>query len=189
MTEVAPYVRRAADLERELARCRGRSVVVQAGGHIGIYPRLLAARFARVYTYEPCHENFACLTRNAPQSNVYAARAFLGERHGCATLLRHSKNTGGHHTGPPGGPIPVYRIDDLALDACDAIVLDVEGFELAAIRGAHETIHNFRPLVIAEENKQMRMHGREPGDVERFLGHMGYRVALRLGEDLVLEAA
>lgn len=47
----------------------------------------------------------------------------------------------------------VVPLDDLALPA-DVIKLDVEGFELAALRGMEETIRRRRPVLMIEMNNQ-----------------------------------
>lgn len=160
---------------------------IQAGGHIGVYPQRLAGYFDAVYTFEPERENFACLAANvADRENVFCYRAFLGDEHGRRFLQRHYKSSGGHHTGEPGGIIPTFRVDDLELSDVDAIFLDLEGYELPALCGAIRTIRISSPLLVIEENKQMRYHGRSPGDIEALLAPLGYRCILRLDEDIVL---
>lgn len=185
-TGAGSVVGRAQELQQHFTRLRGRQVAVQAGGHVGVYPAALAAEFDTVYTFEPEHRNFECLVRNVPR-NVFAARGALGDKRGCVELRVHGKCSGGHSIGG-AGRTPLYRIDDLALTACDALFLDLEGFEVHALRGAVKTISAFRPLVVAEENKKLRGQGFEFGDVEKLLAPFGYSVVDRVGEDIVLEA-
>jgi hypothetical protein len=52
------------------------------------------------------------------------------------------------HDGP--GAIPVLSIDQLGLDNCDLIHLDIEGGEYDALMGAEQTIKQFRPLICLE---------------------------------------
>jgi FkbM family methyltransferase len=185
MTGPGAYLRRSLELQQHFARLSRRRSCVQAGGHIGIWPRVLSGVFAHVYTFEPEAENFACLTRNAPAGNVYAARGFLGDRHGGHALEHHGSSTGGHQVGA-SGPIPTWMVDDLALKDCDAMFIDVEGFEAWVIMGAMKTIARCRPLLVLEENKQMLRRGRVYGDLERMLAPAGYRLLARVGEDVVL---
>jgi FkbM family methyltransferase len=188
------YIRRAAELAayldaRELLipHLDGR-VAVQAGGHVGVVPALLAARFDLVYTFEPDAENFDCLIWNLTgTSNVYAARGALGDGYP-AELVRHSKSSGGHCTRP-GGPVPCYRIDELRLPRVDTIILDTEGSELEILKAGVKTIRRCCPLIVAEENRQMNKYGRKPGDLEQFLAPLGYRRVAEVGEDIVLEAS
>lgn len=187
MNSPAAYLRRSLELDQHIARLAKRRVCVQAGGHIGIYPRKLSDFFEHIYTFEPDWLNFQCLTINAARPNIYAARAALGETHGGVDLLLHGKNTGGHQiakTGP--GPIPMLPIDSLPVDFCDAIFLDLEGYEIPALHGAHRTIERHHPLLVVEENKHGLHRGYERGAIERLLAPWKYRVIDRIGEDLVL---
>lgn len=187
MSGPASYLRRSAELAQHVARLDNRRVCVQAGGHIGIYPRILADAFARVYTFEPEWRNFSCLVINTMLPNVFAARAALGEGRGGVDLLLHGKNSGAHQiskTGP--GPIPMIPIDNLPLDICDAIFLDLEGYEIPAIKGGWRTISKHHPLLIVEENKHGNHRGYDYGDIERLLEPLQYSVIDRVGEDLVL---
>ena len=55
-----------------------------------------------------------------------------------------------------------------------------------ALRGALDTIRRLRPLIVVEENKKVHGQGFEYGDIEKLLSPVGYRLAERSGEDLVL---
>lgn len=186
MTGPSAYLKRAEDLRQYLPRIPTRRACVQAGGHIGVYPKILSEHFGRVYTFEPEHENFGCLVRNATAPNVYAARAALGENRGGVGLVR-SKGTGGHQIGEVTGPVPRLHVDDLRLADCDALFLDVEGYEIPVLRGAWRTIVKCRPVIVAEENKKTHTFGFEFGDIEKLLEPLGYAVIDRLHEDIVLK--
>jgi FkbM family methyltransferase len=182
----AAFLRRAQDLNRYLPRIPQKRACVQAGGHIGVYPKILSACFERVYTFEPEHENFGCLVRNVPAENVYAARAALSDRHGGVEFIHHGKSSGGHQIGNGSGPLPRLCVDDLALEDCDALFLDVEGYEIRVLRGALATIAKCHPLIVAEENKKVHGRGFEYGDIEKLLTPLGYQIVDRVGEDVVL---
>lgn len=143
---------RTAELIAKLAPRR--TVCVQAGGHVGLWPRELAKAFDTVYTFEPEQANFAALTRNCDAHNIYAARGALGDKRGPVAIDKGAVS-GLHRIhmdpdGPAAGEIPQYQVDDLGLRDCAAIVLDVEGFELPALVGAYKTLQRFRPLVVVE---------------------------------------
>jgi FkbM family methyltransferase len=165
-----------------------RSVCVQAGGHVGIWPARLADAFRYVYTFEPEPRNFQALAANlAAKSNVYPARGVLAHDRGPIELNVHGHNSGGHHMRFAAGATPVYRIDDLALPACDAIVLDVEGAEIEALLGAERTIEQYRPWIMVE----MRGHiakkvGRGTDeDLRTLLRESGYSLHKTLVHDEV----
>lgn len=63
--------------------------------------------------------------------------------------------------GSGGACVPLRRLDDLALDACDIIKIDVEGAECIAMAGAEETVRRFRPVILSE------LHASQLRDVSR----------------------
>jgi FkbM family methyltransferase len=180
------FLRRAEDLPRALARLPKARSCVQAGGHIGIYPRLLSPVFERVYTFEPEAQNFSCLVKNnESDGKIFPMRAFLGAERGGRAIRQHPKSSGGHSLGDVGA-IPMFPIDDLNLQDCDALFLDVEGTEYDALRGAFATIKRCKPMLVLEENKKMHSRGRVAGDLENLVAPFGYKVVDRFGEDIVL---
>lgn len=189
------YVKRAPDMEAALRRCAGRSVVVQAGGHCGVWPLWLAERFETVYTYEPDAANFACLSRNVcangASEKIFAARGMLANLFAGPLSISHSKkNIGGHKGKPEPGNIPTYTIDHLKLPACDLIVLDVEGMELPALHGATHTIARCRPVLMLEDNDLGTRYGwggRE--QVAKFLTAINYEIVDRVSEDVIAVCA
>ena len=103
-----------------------------------------------------------------------------------ALLRRRPAGAERHHVAGDG-PIPVMRIDDLGLTACDLICLDVEGYELMALAGAIDTIRRYRPVVMVEDKGCSRRYGVEEGAVESWLvGAFEYRLAERVNRDVVL---
>lgn len=184
----ARYLNSWAEIEPTLIRTLHRRSVVQAGGHVGIFPAKLAETFKRVYTFEPEYENFECLVRNAGGRNIFPMRALVGDVRVPRALRINRTSTGGHSVGA-AGDIPMLRIDDLGLQDCDAIMLDLEGYEFFALIGAMETIGRCRPLLIVEQNKKARSQGFEPGAIQALLRAQNYRHTATAGENLVFEAA
>lgn len=183
------FLRRSMSLDAQIALCPKKRRCVQAGGHIGIYPAKLSQLFELVYTFEPEPENFSCLelnTRDLP--NVVATHAFLGSDTRNRELWKHSKSSGGHQTGDPlATGLQTMTIDSFQFTDLDAIFLDVEGFEMEALKGAMATIRRCRPLLVLEENRQGRKYGNAVGDIEAMMRPLGYRLAAREGEDIVLQ--
>lgn len=168
--------------------CRGRRAVVQAGGNLGIYPKRLAMLFKTVYTFEPAAELFPLLMANAPESNIVKFQAALGcDRGLVGTCNVRRDGKANHHEGithvVPKGTVPTLRIDDLGLPVCDLIYLDLEGYELYALKGAVETLARCRPVVVVEINKSLGFMGLKPADVTGVLEAQGYRHAKTMGSD------
>lgn len=165
---------RAARLIAE--RAPAHRVCVQAGGHVGLWPEKLAPYFDTVYTFEPDYANWLALARNVTAPNVYAARAVLGDVYRGASITRDRPFSGVHYVVPDSpGPIPTYRIDDLGVSVVDAILLDVEGFELPILRGASAMIAQHRPLILVEDLKWgARLGYGAIDDIRAFLEPFGY---------------
>ena len=131
-----------------------RRVLVQAGGNCGYYPKKYSQLFDRVYTFEPDWLNFHCLNLNVPEQNVVKIQSCVGNQHQTVGLKIKSINRGKNFVDGVGH-YPVFCIDDLALDACDAIQLDIEGYEYFALLGAQKTIARHQPLVVVEVWEQL----------------------------------
>jgi FkbM family methyltransferase len=139
----------------------GRAAVVQAGGNLGVFPKYLSYEFETVYTFEPEPELFEFMSRNAPERNIVKFQAALGcDRQTVGMSRKRRQNDGGsshegisHVSGE--GAIPTLRVDDLGLKVCDLLYLDIEGYELFALRGSAETIRRCRPVIACEVNKSL----------------------------------
>jgi FkbM family methyltransferase len=145
-------------------------VVVQAGGNMGLYPKLLASRFKTVYTFEPYPLSFMALSLNVSESNVVKVNAALWDRNVLTGIKVDSvTNLGTNKTDPdrPDRSIPCFTIDQLALESCDLIWLDVESAESRIITGARSTIERFLPTIAVESlNKEARAYLEGLGYVE-----------------------
>ena len=127
-----------------------KNCVVQAGGGLGMYPRLLSEIFNVVYTFEPDPLNFFCLVNNCQKDNIIKINGALGDRHKMVAVNRASMDNVGMHKVVENGIIPQFTIDDLKMEHCDLIMLDIEGYESYALAGAVATLDSFKPLVICE---------------------------------------
>lgn len=166
-------------LDAVMAQTVGRSVAVQAGGNLGLFPKRLAKKFRAVYTFEPDPENFAKLMHNAPEANIVKLQAAVGAERALVSTVKARRDgkpnvhEGVTHISGPG-MIPTLRIDDLGLSVCDLIYLDTEGCELDGLNGAVETIARCRPVIALEINKNLGYRGLTPDDVRHWLDAKEY---------------
>jgi len=179
------YVRRAQHMDSAIRMCSKRRSVIQAGGHVGVWPKYLGAQFMQVYTFEPDHMNFLALCRNVTEKHIFRMQAALGDEHSRVNLVLHPANIGGHHIKGEG-LIPQLKIDDLGITDCDLIVLDIEGSELAAIRGAEKTIEMTFPVIHMELKGHIEKYKRgTTEELLELLNGWGYRKAKEIGDDTV----
>jgi len=139
---------------------KGSDLIITAGANMGVYVRAYAKRFKNVYAFEPDWLNFYCMSYNTPCKHVYHFHAALGPKVGtCVVNDQHVKTNRGVFTtvyNEVAGRVPMFTIDSLCVRKCDMIQLDIEGYELEAIRGGIETIKKFKPVVIVEnKNKEL----------------------------------
>lgn len=122
--------------------------VVQAGGCSGLWPLALAHYFDHVYTFEPAPTNFRYLQANIVSTpNISARECALGDTQAWVGLTRPKPHAGIWRVSGDG-EVLMEPLDDVVGDEpIDAIVLDVEGSEVAALRGAERVITTHRPLL------------------------------------------
>lgn len=179
------YIYRTRDLEYAINKCTKRRAVIQAGGHVGIWPKHLAKYFGEVHTFEPDFDNFTCMTQNLEGEGVHMYMAALGDSHDPIKMTYHPNNIGGHHVSGAGN-IPQMMIDDLQLAEVDLIVLDIEGSELAAIRGAENTIKRTKPVLHLEMRGHIEKYKRgTTAELHDLLVSWGYEKSAEVNNDTV----
>lgn len=159
--------------------------VADVGASWGVYTHALAACGAAVEAFEPfpaCAAALAAYARG--HANVHVHAVALSDGEGEATL--HVPHLGGSAVptwgslhAPDRGDrllaVPVRRrtFDSFGFDDLRVMKVDVEGEELAVLRGARETIARTRPLLIVEI--EQRHHQRPIGEVFAAVLALGYR--------------
>jgi len=169
----------------------GRTACVQAGGNLGIFAKYLAKFFQAVYTFEPAPDLFHRMTANAPERNIIRFQAALGETAGFIGVecTRRGRKDAPVHEGlthvAGHGIVPMLRLDDFQFAELDLVYLDVEGFELFALRGAAETIARCRPVISVEVNQNAGFYGISREEIRAWILGKGYQLAVRVQSDEV----
>jgi FkbM family methyltransferase len=167
------------------------SVIIDAGANVG-YFSLLFAKWQRghgvVHAFEPfpaTAEKFERnLKLNSPlQRTVALHRSALSDFTGRTKMsVPDQKNQGCNHLGEEGeNEVEVTTLDAFCekerLTRVDLIKVDVEGSEVALLRGADETIRRFRPILMIEVNPgALQRFGYRSGDLIQAIGKHGYRM-------------
>lgn len=190
MNSPGNHLRRSGVIEHALHYLprEERGACIQAGGHIGIWPSILSNKFNSVYTWEPIEENWECLKANTDcVDNLKATFGCLGEQEKVVRMRYSERNTGKHCVVPDGElEANMTTIDNLNLHELSAMFLDVEGYELKVLMGAHSTLHNLRPkLLVLEENGLQARYGIADEAVGNYLKTFGYVEKDRYEEDVI----
>lgn len=177
-------------LEAALAHVTNWNVAVDGGAHVGSWSLEMAKRFGSVVAFEPAPDTYACLVANIEGvANIKPRNRALGETAGMMGMGEdekyHGGNTGGRFvTGE--GDVVVIPLDVCGLEDVGFIKLDVEGFELFALKGARRTIARCRPIILIEDKPRMAYrHNILPGAAPRYLTELGMIELARVGADRV----
>jgi FkbM family methyltransferase len=156
-----------ADSENELMTeiVKPGDVVLDVGANIGTVTLPLARRLGPsglVIAFEPQRIIFQHLCANIALNgltHVDARRAAVGAAAGSISVPSVSAATSTNFGAvtllgnTEGEPVPLIAIDDLNLERCALIKIDVEGMEGDVLRGAERTIARARPAVYFEAKR------------------------------------
>ncbi|HSY96424.1 MAG TPA: FkbM family methyltransferase, partial [Steroidobacteraceae bacterium] len=145
------------------------SRLIFAGAHIGalLIPIVRAAGTRSVYAYEPSPDNYRLLAMNLALNgidDVVVRNSALGESPGTVRFTENRINTGNCRVDMSGGElaVPVDTLDRSVppeWDSIDLIVMDVEGSEVAAMRGALTVLAKTKRLYAEFAPEQLREQG------------------------------
>lgn len=166
--------------------CKQFRSVIQAGGNIGIWPVALSKKFNYVYTAEPDEANFAALEINTKNyQNILIRNVAFGQELGFGAIDHIDPDNIGAHQVKEGNEFQVIQIDDLGVEDCDLLQLDVEGFEHFAVIGALETIKKSWPVICLELKGLGKRYGVEDQETIELLGRLGYKVIEKIHRDVI----
>jgi len=132
--------------------------VVEAGANIGAHTLALSKMVGRrghVLAFEPQRIIFQTLCANMALNgvtNVHCRWEALGDASRMALVpqvdYNRENNFAGINVGvKEGEAVRVVTLDSLNLQRCHFLKIDVVGMELAALKGARQTIQKLRPLL------------------------------------------
>ena len=191
------YIGRSQSIEYALGLVSiQRRTVIQAGGHVGVWPKKLASMFDHVITFEPVPSNWECLVKNLEGLHVEHHCLAIGATKGDAHINHRLTSSGGHHIAThmnkPHISVDMVTLDEIAspyIGTVDAMFLDIEGYEIEALNGATKILKSDHPLLVVENNRCSTKFGYKPNDLESFLAKYGYSKIGAHGEDLVFHAS
>ncbi|MGP4002241.1 FkbM family methyltransferase [Streptomyces sp. 8N706] len=169
-----PELRRLADF------CPPGGTAVDVGGWYGPWSRRLARRADQVVTLEPVPHLARLLASTAP-ANVRVVQAAAADHAGVARLWLPPGGRGDRGLASlvrrevHGGAIEVrcQPLDDLDLSDVTLIKIDVDGSELAVLRGAEWTLRRDRPALFVELEVRIQPFGAVLSQLAR-LGYRGW---------------
>ena len=161
--------------------------VIHAGGNIGIYALEFAKRAKNVYVFEPANENFAVLSLNcASVDNIFLYKAALGNTNVPIQVFNPAPDLQcGAWQVRDKGHIPTLQIDNLGLEDVSIIHLDIEGYELFALKGAENTIKKCKPLLAFEILNHNDNYNYTMNDLYSYVANLGYSRQLKYANEIM----
>jgi len=154
--------------------------ILDVGGNIG-WNALMFSDYGPVHTFEPLFHEF--ITKNVRQNTLanpvtvhpYGLSSedrlipiFLPKKDGAMRNYGGSSVEPGSHHEPEGTLVPLKRLDDIYNGPGPSMMkLDVEGHELAVLKGARNVIERWKPAMWIEIFDF-------PGPVVDFMRELGY---------------
>jgi FkbM family methyltransferase len=166
--------------------CAPDRVSVDVGGNLGGYAWILAQLSRRCHVFEPNPGLYRRLcVAFAFDRRVIVHRIALSDRSGETSLripLKSGVPVHGLATVESANSMPGLqttrvevkrrRLDDLGLTDIGFIKIDVEGHELAVLKGAEQTLRRYKPALLVEADTRQRPDA--VASVVAFLESLGY---------------
>lgn len=159
--------------------------VIEVGGNIGslMLPLSRLIGDGVLMTFEPERTAFYALAGNIAVNNlrnVFCFQQAIGKEPGVIKVpeldIEKTENFGGleldkDYSQCPHYPVGLNTIDNLNLQKCSLIKIDVEGMELPVLEGAIKTIEKFSPILIVEDDRQQKSEA-----LREFIHSKGYKM-------------
>lgn len=143
----------------EFMNFSGNEIFVDAGSFCGdildVYITSRYGLFKRIYAFEPGKKQFKALQCRAErlrkewaldEDQIICVNGAVSNYNGYCSFEMKEHNIATSRIGEnKDGDIPVYRLDDYLLDGADFIKADIEGQEMALLRGASKIIQKYQP--------------------------------------------
>jgi FkbM family methyltransferase len=177
-------------IDKLFSLCDENSKVLDVGANIGWTVLNLAriAKHGKVLGFEPDPYNFDRCRENITLNNFENVNVFpvgLGNKNDRVNMeVRTPSNRGGNRIAPSNSqdarPVDIVKLDDFApvkeLGGVDLIKMDVEGYELNALRGAEQLLRKYKPILFIElDDNNLKDQGDSAHALIRFLLEIGYQ--------------
>jgi len=173
-------MKRVRDVKLCLPYVKHKRLAIQAGAHAGIWPLEISKYFDRVICFEPEPILFECLTNNVVNYEKITPLAYALGNFNMSANLAEADKCGRAHIGGEGTEVEMARLDDLGFkdyDEVSVIFLDVERYEIEALKGAVKTVERNRPVLHLEVHRDME------DAIHSYMSDIKYKKVLRMHDD------
>ena len=134
--------------------------------------------------FEPNKTHFACLEKNVARysDRIKANRVAIGDKD-CLISLTDERR------------IPMHTVDHFNYSDVELIKIDVEGYEMRVLEGAHKTLtfndenqSNVQYIMI-ELNNNTKKYGSSNLEIEKHIKNLGFKILIKTWPDIVFYRA
>jgi FkbM family methyltransferase len=165
--------------------CEKSKISIDAGANYGVYTFFMSQYSREVIAVEP-NPRYANLLRNGTKGNVKVIEGAVSDRSGEAVMrvpvadeelgmATIEPQNSLHHVDTTSLPVKLLTLDSLATTGVSFIKVDVEGHELAVLRGALGIISRDLPAILVEAEERHRPNAvASTHDLLRPYGYRGF---------------
>ena len=164
--------------------------IIDIGANIGYYTTLFCKKAIKgtIYAFEPDLENFNLLKKNTSKNNFSNVKLFnkaCGEVCCEKELYLSSHNKGDHrlydviNENRNRVQVNVVTLDSLlsGIKRLDFVKIDIQGYELQALKGAIGLLKRFKPTVLSEFWPEgLKINNISPQEYIDFFYHIDYEI-------------
>jgi FkbM family methyltransferase len=167
-------------------------IALDIGANHGIYSKLLATKFGKVYAFEPHPDNVARIKSNVTETNVHVEQKVVGTSDGEIDLFVCSANDGGHTIMEGLAKLKKWghslnntiQVESVTLDTfCNGldvsfIKCDIEGGEYEIFYQGEETLKRTSPTIILETHQvfDFKSDQEKRDKLFKFLSDLGFSI-------------
>jgi FkbM family methyltransferase len=186
---------KAKDRDKLYSLVKKGDVIFDVGTNIGetlLNFARLTGETGYVYGFEPDNENYRNVQANIalnPFKNIHVfqnavsdkketVKLFVVEPHnrGMNRILEPGEGEGKEFTTLEATTLDAI-VRENSINRLDLVKIDIEGYEMHALRGASNTLRNLKPVLFIEVGyTRLLSHKTSPNELVRFLEDLGYTV-------------
>jgi FkbM family methyltransferase len=158
---------------------------LDVGAHIGYYSALLSPLCSKVIAFEPDSRNYPYLKETAKYlPNVTIVAKAVSDQNGCSEFSDSDESSVSHMiVSKKSGDGNATMVETVTIDGFvdkealqpAAVKIDIEGFDILALRGALSTTRVHEPVFLVEYNLEEGRPNTWKG-LEEFLDDSGYLI-------------
>ena len=165
--------------------------VLDIGAWCGTWSVAMEKYIRNIDAFEPDKTHFACLERNVGRfsDRIKSHRIAIGNKEESISLTKEDATQTTRVDG--AGEIPMFTVDYYNYSDVDLIKIDVEGYEMRVLEGAHKTItfndenqSNVQYIMI-ELNHNTEKYESSSLEVKKHIKSLGFKVLMSKWPDIV----